>query len=195
VDHRAPEFFRRPRDGTTAVRRSFLDPPERPRAPAPITQGVRSVADRHSNDPFSLLGVSTVSPIRNLDREGFKSLLKTSRLPARFWWDVKQDGKPGPIQTAWNARIGLYVLDRNGVIRFKDLAQADLMEKAVTMLLNEQKQELKRSSEKKCQRRVVRICVALPGACPLRSRAENVLRMVVTVIFHGWPKGPMAFVQ
>src|SRR5262249_2914445 len=87
--------------------------------PAPITEWIPSVAELHANNPFALLGVSTYSVNRNVDRETFKSLVKGSGLPARFWWDMGPDAKPGPIQVAWNARMNLYVLDRHGVIRYK----------------------------------------------------------------------------
>jgi hypothetical protein len=78
------------------------------------------------------------------------------RLPERFrsalvlcylWWDIGQDGKPGPIQNAWNARLDLYVLDHRGVIRFKHVFQPELFEKAVATLLKEQKDELGRSKK------------------------------------------------
>jgi hypothetical protein len=102
------------------------------------------LAQRHLNDAIALLGVSTVSPARSIDREGFKSLLKASGLPARFWWDIGQDDKPGPIQAAWNARIDLYMLDRRGVIRYKHVFRLELFEKAVTTLLKQQRDELGR---------------------------------------------------
>jgi len=112
--------------------------------PAMITESVRGVAERHANDPFALLGVSTVSPGRTSDREAFKSSLKASALPARFWWDISQDDKPGPIQTAWNARIDVYVLDRHGAIRYKRVLHPELFEKAVATLLKEQKDQIGR---------------------------------------------------
>ena len=43
--------------------------------PAMVTEGVRKVAERHANDPFVLLGVTTVIPSRHPDREAFRSLL------------------------------------------------------------------------------------------------------------------------
>jgi len=72
------------------------------------------------------------------DRNAFNALLKTSGLPARFWWDSGQNNQPGPIQTAWNARLNLYVLDHRGVIRYKHLLRDDALEKALTTLLREQ---------------------------------------------------------
>lgn len=55
-------------------------------------------------------------------------------MPARFWWDLKQHNRPGPIQTTWNARgqVQLYVLDHHGVIRHKHYFGPDDLEKSVT---------------------------------------------------------------
>jgi hypothetical protein len=76
-----------------------------------------------------------VSPGRTTAREAFNASLKASGLPARFWWDISPDGKPGPIQAAWNARLGVYVLDHRGVIRYKHLLGTGPLEKAVATLL------------------------------------------------------------
>ena len=117
--------------------------------PAMVTDSVRRVAQRHANEPFTLLGVATVSFGRGADRESFKSSLKASGLPARFWWDLDQNGKPGPIQTAWNAGMDLYVLDGRGVIRYKHVLRQELFERAVTALLKEladEKARLKKSN-------------------------------------------------
>jgi hypothetical protein len=108
---------------------------------------VRAVAESHASDSFALLGVTTVAPGRKFDRTAFQTSLKASGLPARFWWDIGQDGKPGPIQSAWNARTDLYVLDRRGVIRYKHVFRPRLFEKAVATLLKEQKDELGRSKK------------------------------------------------
>jgi hypothetical protein len=115
--------------------------------PATVTESIRSVAETHTKDSFALLGVTTIGPGRNWDREAFQTSLKASGLPARFWWDIGQDGKPGPIQTAWNARIAFYVLDHRGVIRYKHVLTPVFLEKAVATLLKEQKDELGRSKK------------------------------------------------
>jgi peroxiredoxin len=108
--------------------------------PAPITVEVREVTRRFEGRPFALLGVATDGG----DRAAFQGALEASGLPARFWWDPGQDGKPGPIQTAWNARIDLYVLDRHGVIRYKHVVRRELFEKAVATLFKEFLEERKR---------------------------------------------------
>ena len=109
---------------------------------APITVSVRDVAKHHSKQPFALLGVATAGPLAqdgspSVDREAFKKALVDSGLPARFWSDPGQNGKPGPIQTAWNTRMALYVLDQHGVIRYKHVVRHELLENAVTKLLRE----------------------------------------------------------
>ena len=62
------------------------------------------------------------------------------------WFSARESRivRPGPIQTAWNARIDLYVLDRRGVIRYKNVFHPGLFEKAVNTLLEEQSEELGR---------------------------------------------------
>jgi len=106
--------------------------------PADVTEGVRGVAERHANDSFALLGVTTTVGFGPRgDRNAFNALLKASGLPARFWWDIGPDDKRGPIQTAWNAGVNLYVLDRRGVIRYKNVLESEILENAVTTLLRE----------------------------------------------------------
>jgi hypothetical protein len=112
------------------------------REPASVTKSLRGVAESFANDSFALLGVTTVGLGRDGDREAWRSSLKGSRLPARFWWDIGQDNKPGPIQIAWNARMDLYVLDHRGVIRYKHVLRPELFEKAVATLLKEKKDEV-----------------------------------------------------
>jgi hypothetical protein len=62
---------------------------------------------------------------------------------------MAQNGNPGPIQAAWNARMDLYVLDGRGVIRYKHVFRPEVFVKAVTTLLKEQESELRRIKEKK----------------------------------------------
>jgi RNA polymerase sigma-70 factor (ECF subfamily) len=105
--------------------------------PAQVTEAVRGVAVRHANEPIAVLGVATPSPGRAFERQAFAKLLQASGLPARFWWDQGPDEKPGPIQSAWNGRIDLYVIDSHGTIRYKHILVPELLEKAVTELLKE----------------------------------------------------------
>jgi RNA polymerase sigma factor (sigma-70 family) len=109
--------------------------------PAVITEMVRDAALRHAGASFALLGVACSDPSRVKDRETFRKLLRDSGLPARFWFDWKPDGSPGPIQAAWDLRGGLYLIDRRGVIRFKNTFAPELLEKALDELLTERTDE------------------------------------------------------
>jgi RNA polymerase sigma factor (sigma-70 family) len=113
-------------------------------AAAPVTAAVDEIARRHAGDPLAILGVSTVNPGPSAGREAYQWALKASKLPARFWWDLEPPNRPGPIQTAWNARgrVRLYVLDHRGVIRETQYSGPELLEKAIAQLLKEQKEEL-----------------------------------------------------
>jgi hypothetical protein len=108
---------------------------------APDTKVMREVALRYAGESFALLGVASSDPGRARDRETFRKLLQANGLPARFWFDWKPDGSPGPIQTAWDVRMGLYLIDRRGVIRFKQLLGSDQLEKALDELLKERTDE------------------------------------------------------
>jgi RNA polymerase sigma factor (sigma-70 family) len=120
---------------------------------SPGSVSVPEVAKRHANEPFVLLGVATVNPllgaaIPNPDRDELKKALAASGLPARFWFDPPdQNGKPGPIQTAWNANWDMYVLDHRGVIRYKDVLRQEFFENAVATLLKELADEKARSKK------------------------------------------------
>jgi hypothetical protein len=120
--------------------------------PAPLAESMRRLVERHANDPFVLVGVATADPMRGnaipeSDRTAIKRAYAAAALPGRFWFDPPRNGKPGQIQTAWNASSGLYVLDHRGVIRYKHVLRPELFEKAVTTLLNQQKDELGRSKK------------------------------------------------
>ena len=117
------------------------------RAP-PVGESVREVAKRHANEPFVMLEVATVNPLQGAypPRAALKNALAASGLPARFWFDSPdQNGKPGPIQTAWNANWDMYVIDQHGVIRYKDVVRPELFENAVTAVLKDLADEKARS--------------------------------------------------
>lgn len=105
------------------------------------TVSVREVAWKFAGPSFILPGVAT----DNVHRTDSVAALKASGLPARFWWDLGRDGKPEPIQAAWNARIELSVLDQAGVCATNPspVARRELFEEAVTRLPREAKPERK----------------------------------------------------
>jgi len=84
----------------------------------------RSLVERLEGKPFVLLGING-----DEDREQAKKAAERERMTWRSWWD---GSPPGPIAEAWNVKgwPTLYLLDREGIIRFKcvDYDEKGLME-------------------------------------------------------------------
>ena len=96
----------------------------------------RFLLERYNkNWPFALLGVQTAS-----SREAARLGHVAQPLSHRSWWDAPSPGATGgPIASAWNV-VGWpasYVIDGDGVIRFVDLRDEDLL-KAVRQLVDAQ---------------------------------------------------------
>ncbi|MEZ5318307.1 MAG: TlpA disulfide reductase family protein [Vicinamibacterales bacterium] len=95
----------------------------------------RFLADQYANWPFALLGVETGAA-----RETALAGQRQHGVPHRAWWDAPGEGAPdGQIAADWNV-IGwpaTYLIDADGVIRFVDLRDEDLL-KGVRQLLGEQ---------------------------------------------------------
>lgn len=95
----------------------------------------RFLLDRYDKWPFALLGVQTGS-----SREAARQAQSAGPLSHRSWWDAPAAGESsGPIAGAWNV-VGWpasYVIDGDGVIRFVDLREEDLL-KAVRQLVEAQ---------------------------------------------------------
>ena len=89
----------------------------------------RSLVKRLSDKPFALIGVNS-----DRDREKVKQVVKEKGLTWRSFWNG--GGTQGPISSKWNVRAWptIYVLDENGVIRFKNV-RGEAMDKAVDSLL------------------------------------------------------------
>ena len=89
----------------------------------------RSLVKRLNGKPFALLGVNS-----DRDREKIKETVKEKGLTWRSFWNG--GGTRGPISTKWNVRgwPTIYVLDADGVIRFKNV-RGEAMDKAVDSLL------------------------------------------------------------
>lgn len=91
----------------------------------------RSLVKRLSGEPFALVGVNSDS-----DREKTKQVIQEKGLTWRSFWNG--GSTRGPISTAWNVRgwPTIYVLDADGVIRFKNV-RGEAMDEAVDTLLAE----------------------------------------------------------
>ena len=85
---------------------------------------------RLADKPFALLGINS-----DPDREETKKIVKEEELIWRSWWDMNVDGR---IHKQWNVivRPATYVIDPQGVIRYKNITGNELDE-AVDKLLGE----------------------------------------------------------
>ncbi len=94
----------------------------------------RSLVKRLEDKPFALLGVNS-DPL-----EKVKEAMKREKLTWRSWWDGGDT--QGPIATAWNVSgwPTIYVLDHEGIIRYKNV-RGDAMDEAVDTLLEEMEAE------------------------------------------------------
>lgn len=93
----------------------------------------RSLVKRLENEPFALIGVNS-----DKDREELKDVLENENISWRSFWNG--GSTQGPISTRWGVSgwPTIYVLDAEGVIRFKNV-RGEAMDKAVDELLAEMK--------------------------------------------------------
>jgi peroxiredoxin len=90
----------------------------------------RSLVKRLEGKPFALLGINS-DP-----KDRLRQAMKKENITWRSWWDGGDTD--GPISTAWNVKgwPTTYVLDSEGVIRYKNVRE-EQMDKAVDALLKE----------------------------------------------------------
>jgi thioredoxin-like negative regulator of GroEL len=96
----------------------------------------RKLIERLKNQPFVLLSVNT-----DEGKETLRKSINSGEITWRCWCD---GGSEGPISTKWGVQSfpTVYVLDAEGVIRFKNVRDEQL-DKAVERLLSEMKPEQK----------------------------------------------------
>src|SRR5262245_36606502 len=92
----------------------------------------RSLVKRLENRPFALIGVNS-----DPNKDALKKVLETENITWRSFWNGP-NGTRGPISEAWKVRgwPTIYVLDGNGVIRYRDV-RGEAMDRAVDELLAE----------------------------------------------------------
>jgi thiol-disulfide isomerase/thioredoxin len=90
----------------------------------------RNLVSRHKGHPFALVSVNTDKELATL-----KASIARGDITWRCWWDGSTDG---PITTRWGIQgfPSIFVLDKTGMIRFKDVKGDDL-DKAIAALLKE----------------------------------------------------------
>ena len=91
----------------------------------------RSLVKRLEDKPFALIGVNS-----DKDREELKQVLQEERITWRSFWNG--GGTGGPISRAWKVSSWptIYVIDAQGVIRYKGV-RGKAMDQAVDTLLAE----------------------------------------------------------
>ena len=89
----------------------------------------RSLVKRLEGKPFTILGINSDAAQR------LKQTIEKEHMSWPSWSDGSTDG---PIARAWNVHSWptIYVLDANGVIRYKNV-RGEAMDKAVDTLLKE----------------------------------------------------------
>jgi thiol-disulfide isomerase/thioredoxin len=90
----------------------------------------RELVRKLKGKPFALVSVNTDKDVETLTKS-----IATGEIAWRCWWD---GGTTGPITTRWGISMfpTIFVLDKAGVIRFRDVRGDDL-DKAVVSLLDE----------------------------------------------------------
>lgn len=88
----------------------------------------RDLLERHKAEPFAIVSVDT-----DKEKEALLRSIRDGQVTWRCWWD---GGTDGPITTAWGISSfpSIFVLDREGVIRFKDVRE-EALDRAVQSLL------------------------------------------------------------
>ena len=102
----------------------------------------RSLVKQLAGKPFALIGVNS-----DADLDQIREIVKEKNITWRSFWNGP-DGTSGPISTKWNVRgwPTIYVLDEEGVIRYRDV-RGDDMDRAIETLLGEMGHEISLSHE------------------------------------------------
>ena len=92
----------------------------------------RSLVKRLLGKPFVLLGINS-----DADKDELKKVMEKESITWRSWWNGPK-GTSGPLSKKWNVHgwPTIYVLDAEGVIRFKNVREK-AMDEAVDQLLKE----------------------------------------------------------
>jgi hypothetical protein len=92
----------------------------------------RSLVKRLLGKPFVLLGINS-----DTDKDELKKVMEKESITWRSWWNGPK-GTSGPLSKKWNVHgwPTIYVLDAEGVIRFKNVREK-AMDEAVDQLLEE----------------------------------------------------------
>ena len=89
----------------------------------------RSLVTTYAKRPFALIGVNS-----DQDLEQFRKLAKENGVT---WRNVADGDTSGPIATRWNVQgwPTLYLIDHEGVIRYRDIAGEQAIDAAIAELV------------------------------------------------------------
>lgn len=89
----------------------------------------RSLVAKYKDKPFALLGVNS-----DEDLEQYRKLAQQEGVTWRSFWD---ESTSGPIATRWNVQgwPTVYLIDHEGVIRYRDIAGEQAIDAAVAELV------------------------------------------------------------
>jgi Thioredoxin-like len=81
----------------------------------------RSLVEKYKNEPFAIIGVNS-----DQDLAALKKVREKENISWRSFWSGP-DGTRGPIPQAWNVRgwPTIYILDAQGVIRYKSVGSSE----------------------------------------------------------------------
>ncbi len=108
-----------------------LIPPDQ--IPKQTLSRFRQLAESVQGKPVALLGVV------GSQRDGYQKAIQEQHVPIRIWWDPEISESYSKIRWAFSAPSEdiIYVLDRDGVIRYKLAHGRGELDKAVSVLLDE----------------------------------------------------------
>jgi len=98
---------------------------------------LRELLQRHAERPFAILGIYCDEDLaRAKERDEALGDLKETLGTAGMTWPSFKDDRNGPISTAWNVNSWprLDVLDRKGVIRYRNLYGEEIAQAVETLL-------------------------------------------------------------
>ena len=96
----------------------------------------RSLVERLKDQPFALIGVNSDD-----DKDYYRAQAKAAGVTWRSFWNGRR-GTSGPISSKWGVTgwPTIYVLDGDGVIRYKNV-RGEEMDKAIDELLQEMEEK------------------------------------------------------
>ena len=92
----------------------------------------RSLVEQYKNEAFAIVGINS-----DTDLEALRDVRAKENISWRSFWNGPE-GTGGPIAAAWNVRgwPTLYILDAQGVIRYKSLgSNEEAIDKVLAELL------------------------------------------------------------